>query len=746
MFESLNSLKAPSMENYKDLPPYREAVVMYGHIMKLATNGMKIPPISFSKGEKLLSSLRSSVMDYFSITSLHFLHLGQEGVLHFVFLLNEIISHINSSSVAELNTIWANILHKGGKKDPELDRSWRTISSCPILAKALDSYMVELYDSGWSAVQAPTQFQGSNSSHDLAALCITEATIQGLYTSKMPVYLLLLDAQSAFDLVVIEHAIRCAYLAGTQDEGLLYLDNRLRNRHTFIEWDKEILGPIKDTMGVEQGGCASDRVYRLVNNEQIQTAQQSQLGVELGLVVTPAGGVVRQVLSAVAQADDVGLLSTSLERLKALLHLTKLYCDKYQVKLVGSKTKLLVFTTKQTELQAKVELAVTTISVDGERISPSSQATHVGVVRSVDGNGPNIASRLSAHRKAVFSVLHAGLAKGHRANPAACLRVESVYGVSVLLSGLSSLVLSSKEEKLIDQHYKVHIQRLLRLHQATPAPVVFLLAGCLPLQAQLHLRMFSLFGQLCRLRGGDNILARQASSIYSSADPSSRSWFWKLRQLCLQYGLPHPATWLTSQPTKLQVKTTAKSAVLQYWLARLRAKADTLPSLQYLRTRFLSLTRCHPLFRSCRSSPWEVEKATTQARLLSGRYRLESLTGHWVPWNRDGLCTLPECWGTPASHKGTVQTFLLSCPSLSPTRLALAECTKKFLEAIPEVVPLVNVCLALDPAQFWLDCSTMSPVISAVQVWGECVLFALFKLTRNYCHVLHKARIAQLSA
>jgi hypothetical protein len=29
--------------------------------------------------------------------------------------------------------------------------------------------MVELYDGGWAAVQASTQFQGSNSSHELAA-------------------------------------------------------------------------------------------------------------------------------------------------------------------------------------------------------------------------------------------------------------------------------------------------------------------------------------------------------------------------------------------------------------------------------------------------------------------------------------------------------------------------------------------------------------------------------------------------
>ena len=68
------------------------------------------------------------------------------------------------------------------------------------------------------------------------------------------------------------------------------------------------MGPIADTLGVEQGGCPSDRVYRLVNNEQLDTAHRSELGIDLGLAPAPSGGLVRQVLSSVGQADDVGLL------------------------------------------------------------------------------------------------------------------------------------------------------------------------------------------------------------------------------------------------------------------------------------------------------------------------------------------------------------------------------------------------------------------------------------------------------
>ena len=40
---------------------------------------------------------------------------------------------------------------------------------------------------------------------------------------------------------------------------------------------------------------------------------------------------------------------------------------------------------------------------------------------------------------------------------------------------------------MFSQHFKVHTEWSLRLHQATVAPNDYMLAGCLPLQAQLPL-------------------------------------------------------------------------------------------------------------------------------------------------------------------------------------------------------------------------------------------------------------------
>ena len=135
--------------------------------------------------------------------------------------------------------------------------------------------------------------------------------------------------------------------------------------------------------------------------------------------------------------------------------------------------------------------------MNGVRISFSQEAEHVGILRTIlPGNMDNLLARESEHTIAVHAVLPAGLARDHLGNPAAALRVEKVYGLPVLLSGLSALVLRNSELESLDHHYKVSLERFQRLYRATPAPVVYFLAGSLPASALLHLRKLSLLNIL----------------------------------------------------------------------------------------------------------------------------------------------------------------------------------------------------------------------------------------------------------
>ena len=200
--KSLSLLKDPDMSVIETTPSFQETLRDFNHIMKIAMGGEKIPPIQVHESIEILYSVRKNVSDLHSVTASHFIHAGSAGLRHFHRLLSALIANVNNSTLRELNDIWAIVLYKGHGKDKESDRSYRTISSCPLLAKCLDIYVGRRYYPMWRNVQAPTQYQGEGSSHELAAVLLTEAIQHCLHYSKKPIFVLLLDAKSAFDVVI----------------------------------------------------------------------------------------------------------------------------------------------------------------------------------------------------------------------------------------------------------------------------------------------------------------------------------------------------------------------------------------------------------------------------------------------------------------------------------------------------------------------------------------------------------------
>ena len=101
---------------------------------------------------------------------------------------------------------------------------------------------------------------------------------------------------------------------------------------TYIEWGKILMGPVKDKLGVVQGGVNSDRL----NNQELKATQQSVLEIKIGDIHC----------SCVGQADDVCLLSDDIHRFYCILFLNLAiqYTKEYHIEMVPEKTKLLCFT------------------------------------------------------------------------------------------------------------------------------------------------------------------------------------------------------------------------------------------------------------------------------------------------------------------------------------------------------------------------------------------------------------------
>ena len=103
---------------------------------------------------------------------------------------------------------------------------------------------------------------------------------------------------------------------------------------------------------------------------------------------------------------------------------------------------MLVYARKDQEAAADYWKIVNPVRVNGNQIAFTESAEHVGIVRSVAGNLASLLVHISAHKKALGAVLHTDLARSHRANPAASLRIQQMYANSVLFSGIGSAISS----------------------------------------------------------------------------------------------------------------------------------------------------------------------------------------------------------------------------------------------------------------------------------------------------------------
>ena len=358
-------------------------------------------------------------------------------------------------------------------------------------------------------------------SHELACVLLTETINHSLYVLKKPLYALFLDARSAFDRVLIRNLVRNMFFAGTDDQRLLYIDNRLSNRRTYCDFDHKLMGPINDTRGLEQGGVYSSDAYKLYNNDQNNRLHHSSLGVF----------VYDQCISCVSLADDNALLSSSLVDLNNLLYLTILDCKKNDDDLVPDKTKLVAFTV-DSDLDTHIRTEASPITLNGSNLPFSMEAEHLGVLRTSNAsNSPNIMKRIAAHRRKLFSLLPGGLARGQYVSPAASLKIEKIYALPVLLSGLASLVISKYELNSLHKYYKNVLRRILKLPEDVSECAIWFLSGSLPFEALLHLRIFSLFGMICKL--DQNPLSIIARNALIRSRPSSKSWFHMVRNICI---------------------------------------------------------------------------------------------------------------------------------------------------------------------------------------------------------------------
>ena len=222
------------------------------------------------------------------------------------------------------------------------------------------------------------------------------------------------------------------------------------------------------------------------------------------------------------------------------------------------------------------------------------------------------------------------------------------------------------------------------------------------------------------------------------------SWFGQVRNLLLQYSLPHPLLLLENPLPKNKFKQLVKTKVTDFWIRKLREEASLLPSLDYFHPEFLSLSRPHMLLISAGNKTYEVAKARVQLLFLANQYPSNASTRHWSPANPHGLCTFSPCLDLKV--KETREHILLGCPAYHTIRgqLFLMLLSTKSPAAHQVITRILFSYSTRKLMQLLLDCSVLPEVIKAAQIHGVHVYYDLFYLSRSWCFSLHRARLKRL--
>ena len=292
------------------------------------------------------------------------------------------------------------------------------------------------------------------------------------------------------------------------------------------------------------------------------------------------------------------------------------------------------------------------------------------------------------------------------------------------------------------------MKKCLQYHQklpdSTPPCVIAFLGGTLPGRAIIHQKQLNIFGMITRMPG--SVLHTHGYQVLTRLSSPFSSWFFQIRDLCLEYGLPNPLDLLSDPPSKSSFNHKIKSLVIDHWERKLRLEAAGLDSLLFFNPKYMSLTSPHPIWSTCGSNPFEVHKASFTVKMLAGRYLTDMLQRHWTP-NRSGSCLLPGCahFRTP----GTLQHLLLYCPSLAEKRQKLLHLAKRISsehEALGSVLGhyFSETVNPTETMQLLLDCTVIPTIVNIVQIYGTSIRDRLLYFGRTWCYNIHRERMTQM--
>jgi hypothetical protein len=174
------------------------------------------------------------------------------------------------------------------------------------------------------------------------------------------------------------------------------------------------------------------------------------------------------------------------------------------------------------------------------------RAVHLGIIRTtcaLDNIKENVDENMKKARRSANALFGCGFHGENGLDPETMMHLFKTYITPVLLYGMEVLIPKGKYLEQLNKFQKKMIKQLLSISSNTLDPAIYLLTELLPIEAQIHIRALTLFGNVCRQDEAciEKQLAKRQLRVQSM---NSNSWFIEIQVIMYKYNLGDALYWI----------------------------------------------------------------------------------------------------------------------------------------------------------------------------------------------------------
>jgi hypothetical protein len=166
-------------------------------------------------------------------------------------------------------------------------------------------------------------------------------------------------------------------------------------------------------------------------------------------------------------------------------------------------------------------------------------------------------------------------------DPETSISLLKTYILPILTYGLEIVIPKGKILDDIQNYYKKLLKQMLSLTVNVADPAVYMISGLLPLEAEIHIKVFTMFGNITRAHKNSTEWKLAERQLHTKS-LESNSWFMEIKKLCIKYELGDSIHYVQNHLSKAKWKSLITSAIYKYWSDRINEEIKYYSTLKYL--------------------------------------------------------------------------------------------------------------------------------------------------------------------